>query len=171
MKLKKIDVALIAIIAVVAVAGAAYWLSISGSTGNTVTTTIRLEFGPTNEVTAPFHPGNDTVWTKSGNGWTATTSPNASGGTSWTFEDVSSASNCWDQLLVAVNHIGGFHIDSENQTLGLIVTGIGHIGNLQYHSRAWQYYVDGVYANMACNLYAIHDGDTVIWRYITNQAS
>ncbi len=33
----------------------------------------------------------------------------------------------------------------------------------------WQYWVDGVYGNTAANLYALHDGDAVAWRFTTNQ--
>jgi hypothetical protein len=169
MKLKKVDVALIAMVLVIIVAGAAYYLSISGSAGDTVTTTVKLDFG-SSSVPAPFNQGNDTEWTKVGETWTATTSPNATGVTTWTFRDLTSGSNCYEQLLAAAS-IGEFHIDSESQALGIIVTGMANNTNLQHENRAWQYYVDGVYANKACNYYAIQDGDTVIWRYITNQAN
>ena len=168
MKLKKIDVALIAIAVVIIVAGAVYYMSISGSSSNTVTTTVKLDFG-SSTVPAPFNQGNDTVWTQVEGTWTATTSPNASGVTTWTFRDVTSGSNCYEQLLAAAS-IGKFHIDSENQALGIIVTGMANNTNLQHENRAWQYYVDGMYANKACNYYAIQNGDTVLWRYITNQA-
>lgn len=33
----------------------------------------------------------------------------------------------------------------------------------------WQYWVDGVYGNTAANLYALHGGNVVAWRFTTNQ--
>jgi len=168
MKLKSVDLVLIALAVVIVIVAAAYLLSSNGSTGNTVTATIRLEFGSAG-VPAPINQGNDTVWIQVGGTWTMTTTANSSGVTTWTFINLTSSSNCYDQLMAAAK-IGGFSVVTDNQTLGTLVTGIANDTNLEHENRAWQYYVNGVYANMACNKYAITNGDVVAWRYITNQA-
>jgi hypothetical protein len=169
MKLKPVDLALIAIVVVVIIVAASYLLTSGGDTSEKVTTTMRFEFGSAG-VPAPINPGNDTIWTEVDGVWTSTTEVNATGTTTWLFRNVTSDSNCYDQLLAAAG-IGGFPVDHEDLTLGLIITGIAGDSNLQYESRAWQYYVNEVYANKACNKYALTDGDTVVWRYITNQAN
>lgn len=169
MKLKPVDLALVALAAVVIIVGASYLVSSGGSTGEKVTTTVRFEFGSA-DVPAPINPGNDTVWTEVEGAWTSTTEVNATGTTSWLFRNITSDSNGYDQLLAAAR-IGGFPVVHEDQTLGLIITSIAGDSNLQYESRAWQYFVNGVYANKACNKYVLTDGDTVAWRYITNQAN
>ena len=33
----------------------------------------------------------------------------------------------------------------------------------------WQYWVNGVYGNTAANLYPLHDGDSVAWRFTPSQ--
>lgn len=33
----------------------------------------------------------------------------------------------------------------------------------------WQYWVNGLYGNTAANLFPLHDGDQVAWRFTTNQ--
>jgi hypothetical protein len=169
MKLKPVDLALIVLAVVIVIVAAALLLSTGGSTGDEVTTTVRLEFGSPG-VPSPINPGNDTVWTKVGNEWAVTSKPNSSGITTWTFRNLTSGSNCYDQLMAAAK-IGGFHVVADNQTMGTIVTEIANDANLEHESRAWQYYVNGVYANKACNKFAILNGDVVIWKYITNQAS
>jgi len=169
MKLKPVDLALIALAVVIVLVAAVLLLSSGGSTGDTVTTTVRLEFGSAG-VPAPINQGNDTVWTKVGNEWTRSSMANSSGTTTWTFRNLTSSSNCYEQLMAAAK-IGGFPVGAENQTMGIIVTDIAGDYNLEHENRAWQYFVDGVYANKACNKFAITDGDVVVWRYITNQAT
>lgn len=168
MRLKPVDLALIALTVVIVIVATALMLPSSGGTSDTVTTTVRIEFGSAG-VPAPIDPGNDTVWTRDGNEWAMTSKANSSGTTTWTFRNLTSLSNCYDQLMAAAR-LGGFNVMSENQTLGLIVTEIAGDHNLEHEGRAWQYFVDGVYANKACNKFAIANGDLVVWRYITNQA-
>jgi hypothetical protein len=138
-----------------------------GSTTDTVTTklTINLYDAP-----APLHPGNTTTWAKVGGSWTSTSVANADNGTVWVFEDVTSKSNCYDQLMVA-SAIAGYNVTTETQPLGLIVTAIADDSNLEHDGRAWQYFVDGVYANRASNVFAISNGAVVEWKYIPNQLS
>jgi hypothetical protein len=169
MKLRPVDLALIALGVVIMIVAVVLLLSNGGSTGTTVTTTVRLEFGSSG-VPAPIGQGNDTVWTKVGDEWAMTSKANSSGITTWTFKNLTSSSNCYDQLMAAAK-IGAFSVVAENQTMGTIVTAIAGDSNLEHENRAWQYYVDGVYANKACNKFAITNGDMVVWRYITNQAT
>ncbi len=138
-----------------------------GNTTATVTTklTINLYDAP-----APINQGNTTTWVKVGDSWTHTTYANEDGGTIWVFENITGNSNCYDQL-VNGSIIAGFNITSEQQPLGLIITSIADDGNLEHNGRAWQYFVNGVYANRACNVIAITDGDVVEWKYIPNQLS
>jgi hypothetical protein len=165
MSTKAFVLALVVII-VLAGAGLAVYLS-TGETGATVRTDLSIDFAT---APAPLYQGNTTTWTESGGSWTHVSIASPDGHTVWVFENITGRSNCYDQLLGAVQ-IAGFEVRTENQTLGLLVTSIGGDDNLEYSGLAWQYYVNGVYGNRACNKSAIVDGDVVAWRYMSNQLS
>jgi hypothetical protein len=136
-----------------------------GTTTGTATTTLTIE---TKGATGTINPGNTTTWTYSNGAWTSTTHVSAGGNTTYVFEGLTVKSNCYDQLITASN-IAGFDVVSDNQTLGLIVTGIDGIANQGNTHDNWQYYVNGVYANKGCAVYALNDGDKVEWKFTSNQ--
>jgi len=135
-----------------------------GNTEGMATSDLTIEF---DSAPAPIHPGNLTIWTKTGSSWTMETQYN-DGLTVWRFEDITSASNCYDQLLAA-SDVAGFEVGTEEQILGTLVTSIGDLHNLEYEGKAWQYFVNGTYANRACDRHEIGEGTEVIWRYMQNQ--
>lgn len=163
---KKKDLLLVVVaVVVVAITAAFYSSTLSG--GQTVSTTLTIDFY---DAPAPIHQGNTTTWTWNGQSWTETTSVNVTGHTVWVFVGLTSTSDCQSQLMAA-KQIGNFTVETESQPLGVLITSIGGDANLQYEGRAWQYYVNGVYANHAVNLYTIGNGDQVVWKYIPNQTS
>jgi len=139
-----------------------------GDTDEVVTADLTIEMY---DAPASIHPGNRTVWTNESGTWKYVTEAN-NGNTVWVFKNITSHSNCYDQLLVAAN-IAGFTVTTDNQTLGLLVTAIDDISNndpkISDGQRAWQYLVDDVYANRASNVYSIDEGSSVEWRYTINQ--
>jgi Domain of unknown function (DUF4430) len=165
--MKKITTILFAVVIVVVLGLLLMVYFQTGNTTATVTTklTVNLYDAP-----SPINQGNTTVWTKVGDSWTNTTYANGDGGTIWVFENITGNSNCYDQLVNA-SVIAGFGIEVDHQPLGLIVTSIADDGNLEHDGRAWQYFVNGVYANRASNIFAISNGDVVEWKYIPNQMS
>ncbi len=72
-------------------------------------------------------------------------------------------------LLEASRHLG-FPLDWVNYTVpsGVFVTSINGTPNGQ-GGMAWQYWVGGVYGDRAANLYPLQDGNTVTWRFATDQ--
>ncbi len=123
------------------------------------------------DAPATIHRGNKTVWTNDGGEWTYTTEDNG-GNTTWVFKGLTNMTSSYD-MLMAASSIAGFTVGTENQTLGLLVTAIDGIENndpaISDGERAWQFLVDGDYANRACNKYPISEGSEVTWRYMTNQ--
>lgn len=123
------------------------------------------------DAPATIHRGNLTVWTNDGGEWTYTTEDNG-GNTTWVFKGLTNMTSSYD-MLMAASSIAGFTVGTENQTLGLLVTAIDGIENndpaISDGERAWQFLVDGDYANRACNKYPISEGSEVTWRYMTNQ--
>ena len=157
MKLTPKDVVL-AIIAVVIVAVIViFGFPSQGQTGSMVTATLTIDFA---ESHAPAYPGNLTTWSKVDGSWTIASVPNA-GHSIWVFENITSVSNCYGQL-VAASNLGHFAMHVQNQTLGTFVDNIAGIQN-EDPGAGWQYYINGVYANRACNLNAISNGYDVRW--------
>jgi uncharacterized protein (UPF0333 family) len=159
MKLKVKDAALIIIAVVIVAVIVVFGFPSQGLTGNTVTATLTIDFV---ESQAPVYAGNLTTWTNVDGSWTISTVPN-DGHSVWVFENMTSKSNCYDQLMAA-SAIGHFTMHVQNQTLGTFVDGIAGIQN-QDPGAGWQYYINGVYANRACNLNAISIDDEIIWIY------
>lgn len=160
---KKNLILVIAAVVVVALVGV-YVLYGSGSTTDTVKTKIAIRFY---DAPASINPGNVTTWN---NGAIVSVFPSTDNYTVYVFENVTSQSNCYAQLVAALS-MAHLSFDSENQSMGTIVTAIDGDSNLEHSGRAWQYFVDDVYANRACNYVSIANEDVVEWRYITNQFS
>ncbi|TFF91613.1 DUF4430 domain-containing protein [Candidatus Thorarchaeota archaeon] len=36
-------------------------------------------------------------------------------------------------------------------------------------TKAWQYWVNGIYASVACNIFEVSDGDTIVWNYTSSR--
>ncbi len=162
MKLKVKDAALIIIAVVIVAVIVVFGFPSQGATGDTVTATLTIDFA---ESQAPAYSGNLTTWTMIDGSWTITSVPN-DGHSVWVFENMTSQSNCYEQL-IAASSIGHFTMQVQNQTLGTFVDSIAGVQN-QDPGAGWQYYINGVYANRACNLNAISNGDEIIWIYQLN---
>jgi hypothetical protein len=165
MKLRPRDLILIAVAVVIVLVIAVFGFPNTGSTEVTVTGNVTIELA---NAPSAINQGMNTTWRLVGGSWTNSTTVNSLGQTVWIIENVTSKSSCYDQL-VSASRIAGFDLESQNQTLGLIVTSIGGASNLEFEGRAWQYYVNGVYANRACNIVTVANGDHVVWKYQPNQ--
>ncbi len=159
MKLKAKDVALIIIAVVIVAVIVVFGFPSQGLTGNTVTATLTINFAGSQ---APAYPGNLTTWTLVDGSWVISTVPN-DGHSVWVFKNMTSKSNCYEQL-IAASSLGHFSMHVQNQTLGTFVDSIAGIHN-QDPGAGWQYYINGVYANRACNLNAISNADEIMWIY------
>jgi hypothetical protein len=157
MKLKIKDAVLIVIALVIVAVIVVFGFPNPGPTGITVTTTLSIDFS---EWQAPAYSGNLTTWTKVDGSWTITSVPNDGHGV-WVFKNITSKSNCYEQLLAA-SSLAQFSVHVQNQTLGTLVDAIAGVEN-QHPGAGWQYYLNGVYANRACNLNAINNGDEILW--------
>lgn len=164
MKLNVRDAILIVVAAVIVAVIAVFAFPNLGSTSDTVVSSVSIDFY---DAPAPIHQGNITTWTLVDGQWRMSSVDNG-GHTIWVFRNLTSKSSCYDQLVAAAG-IAHFSVESQNQSLGLIITAIGGDSNLQYEGRAWQYYVNGVYANRACSVITVGNGDQVIWKYLPNQ--
>jgi hypothetical protein len=124
------------------------------------------------DAPATIHQGNLTVWTYEGGQWTYTTATDNSGNTTWVFEGLTNMTSSYD-MLMAASSIAGFTVETDNQVQGTLVTAIDGIENndpaISGGEKAWQFLVDGTYANRAANKYPISEGSEVTWRYMTNQ--
>ena len=123
------------------------------------------------DAPASIHRGNLTVWTNESGEWTYTTTDNG-GNTTWVFKGLTNVTSSYD-MLMAASTIAGFTVTTDSQAMGMLVTAIDGIENndpaISGGERAWQFLVDGTYANRACNKYPISEGSEVTWRYMTNQ--
>ena len=160
-KLKRTDLVLIAIVAVIIVIIAAFAFPDLGGSEEDVTTTLTIDFIDTD---APLNPGNATTWEMVDGDWQATTVEN-SGHSVWTFKNITSGSNCYLQLIEAAS-IADFEVETQNQTLGLLVTSIAGLTNQVGGGPGWQFYLNGVYGSRACNVIAIANSDIVEWKYM-----
>ena len=165
MKLRPRDLIMIALVVVIVLIIAVFGFPNTGSTEVSIKSNLTIDFA---NVPSPTNQGMNTTWKMTGGSSTSSISNNSQGQTVWIFENITSKSNCYDQL-VSASRIAGFEIGSQNQTLGLIVTSIGGAANLEFEGRAWQYYVNGMYANRACNIVTVANDDHVIWKYQPNQ--
>lgn len=70
-------------------------------------------------------------------------------------------------LMEAASRLG-FRVDYQQYALphGVLVTAInGTVSGQGPSPRYWQYWVNGVYGDVAADAFAIHSGDTVLWNY------
>jgi hypothetical protein len=165
MKIKAKDVIMAVVVAAIILVIVVFGFPDTGETDDSVKANITIDFI---DATPSLYPGNLTTWTYDDGEWNAV-SVNNSGHTVWVFEDVPSDSNCYDQLL-AVADIGGFEVSSESQPLGTFVKIINGVEN-ENPGAGWQYYVNDVYANRACNIVTVANGDEVIWKFQESQTS
>ncbi len=85
-------------------------------------------------------------------------SVSASGG--FTFEEGATVYDALCALGLSIGSSDGIH--------GVYVSSIGGLAEKQFGaSSGWMYAVNGVRPNMACSAYALKDGDTIQWRYVT----
>jgi hypothetical protein len=154
-------VALVAVVAIVAIT----LFSDGAGTDRTVTTNLTINFYDAPDVAV--HKGNITTWTLVNGEWTYTSEAQQGGNTTWIFQGITGRSNCYDQVKAAVE-IAGTSLAAEDQPFGTFVKSIDGVDNEEHDSRGWQYYVNDVYSNKACNKYAINDDDIVRWEYIKN---
>lgn len=164
-KLRPRDYILIVLAVVIILVIALFGFPNTGNTEVTVKSSLTIQFA---DAPAPMNQGKNTTWTMAGGSWASSVVNNTSGETVWIFENVTSKSNCYDQL-VSASRVGAFDVGSQNQSLGLIVISIAGDSNLEFEGRAWQYYVNGAYANRACNIVTVANGDNVVWKYQPNQ--
>jgi len=160
-KLKPKDLVLIAIVIVIIVVIAVFAFPNLEGSEEDVTTTLSIDFVDT---PSPMNPGNVTTWEMVDGEWQATTEANT-GHSIWVFKNISTGSNCYLQLVEAAS-IASFQVETQNQTLGLLVTSIAGLTNQLGGGPGWQFYVNGVYGNRACNVITIADGDNVEWKYM-----
>ena len=165
MKLRPRDLIMIAVVVVIVLIIALFGFPNTGSTDITIKSNLTIEFANAPSIK---NQGMNTTWKMVSGSWTSSMSNNSQGQTVLIFENITSKSNCYDQL-VAASRIADFEIGSQNQTLGLIVISIGGAANLDFEGRAWQYYVNGIYANRACNIVTVANDDHVLWKYQPNQ--
>ncbi len=160
-KLQTKDLVMIAIAVVIIVIIAAFAFPDMSGSEEDVTTDLTIDFVNT---PAPIHPGNLTTWQKVDGEWLNTSVANE-GHSVWVFKNVTSGSNCYLQLMEAAS-IAHFDVETEEQTLGLLVTSIAGLTNQMGGGPGWQFYVNDVYGNHACNVIPIANGDNVEWKYM-----
>jgi hypothetical protein len=158
---KRKDTILVGVAAVVIALAAAFYLSTLSGPSTAVSTTLTIDFY---SASSPINPGNTTTWTWDGSSWSVDTEVNLSGNSVWIFKDLPSDSDCLSQLLAAKT-AANFTVETETFPMGIKVNGIAGLVNQNGGGPGWQYYVNGVYANKACNLYTISNGDSVSWQY------
>ncbi|QLH75261.1 MAG: DUF4430 domain-containing protein [Methanomassiliicoccales archaeon] len=163
MKLSSKDVVLVALAAVIISVIVLFGFPANGDNEGEVTTDITIDFI---DGAPSLNPGNLTTWTFIDGEWNVTSVDNG-GHTVWVFKGISSGPNCYLQLMAAAE-VGGFIVGEESQPLGTLITSIAGVEN-EIPGAGWQYYVNGVYANRACNFVDIKDGDEVVWKFQKNQ--
>ncbi len=158
---KKKDIILVGVVVAVVALAVAYYLSTQSGPSTNVSTTLTIDFHSSG---SPINPGNTTTWTWDGSSWSVHTEANLSGNSVWIFKNMPSGSDCLSQLLAAKD-VAGFTVETETFPMGIKVNAIAGFVNQNGGGPGWQYYVNGIYANKACNLYTISKGDSVIWQY------
>ncbi len=93
-------------------------------------------------------------------------------GPNWTihYGPVSTTNNTAFSLLLEASHRLHFPLTWVNYTIpsGVFVTSINGTPNGQ-GGRSWQYWVGGTYGSEASSLSPLRSGQTVTWRFTTNQ--
>lgn len=93
-------------------------------------------------------------------------------GANWTIDygPVTTTNNTAFGILVEASHRLGFPVVSQPYSFpnGVFVIAINGSVNAP-GGLGWQYWVSGVYGDRASDLFALHQGDTVLWRYTTDQ--
>lgn len=89
-----------------------------------------------------------------------------------TYGPVTTTNNTVYGILIEASHRLHFTVDPPTTNGSfpneVFVTAINGTTNGQ-GQLWWQYWVNDVYGNTAANLYALHDGDHVAWRFTANQ--
>lgn len=93
-------------------------------------------------------------------------------GANWTihYGPVTTTNNTAFGILMEAAHAVGFPVVSQLYSFpnGVFVIAINGSANVP-GGLGWQYWVSGVYGDRASDLFALHNGDTVLWRYTTDQ--
>ena len=93
-------------------------------------------------------------------------------GAAWTisYGPVETWNNTAYSLLLEASTTLGFPVQAVHYSIpnGVFVTSINGTTNGQ-DGRYWQFWVDGTYPQVGADHVALADGDTVTWRFITNQ--
>lgn len=85
--------------------------------------------------------------------------PVSSGGT-FTFNE---GATVYDALCAL-----GLSVNAHGSSYGTYVAAIGGLAEKEHGSTSgWMYSVNGVTPNMACSNYVLHNGDSVVWYYVT----
>jgi hypothetical protein len=93
-------------------------------------------------------------------------------GSSWSlrYQPRETMNNSAFDLLLEASHAQGFPVVYDQYELpkGVFVIAINGSTN-GVGGRYWQYWVDGVYGNVAADHYELHDGDVVAWKFVSSQ--
>lgn len=95
-------------------------------------------------------------------------------GVNWTirYGPVATTNNTAFGILIEASHALGFPVMSQVYSFpsGEFVLSINGSSNVP-GGLGWQFWVSGVYGDRASDLYALHNGDAVLWRYTTDQGA
>lgn len=91
-------------------------------------------------------------------------------GAAWTihYAPAETTNNTVFGLLMEAASRLGFRVDYQQYTVphGVLVTAInGTVSGQGPSPRYWQYWVNGVYGDVAADAFAIHSGDAILWNY------
>lgn len=93
-------------------------------------------------------------------------------GVNWTihYGPVTTTNNTAFRILMEASRVLGFAVVSQEYSFpsGEFVLSINGSANVP-GGLGWQYWVSGVYGDRASDLFPLHSGDTVLWRYTTDQ--
>ena len=124
--------------------------------------TLRIDFGGED---APVNPGNETVWTYQEDEWRMDTEPSNS--SVWVFENISSDKGTVLACLNTAMEIASSDAETSEYIYGTFVSSIAGVANGR-NEKNWLYWVNGEFANMACDKYYLEDVDVILWKY-TNE--
>ncbi len=83
-----------------------------------------------------------------------------SGGTTATFAQ---GATVYDALMAC-----GFSVNASTSPFGIYVSAVGGLAEKEHGGGSgWKYSVNGEVLMMACDKYALNDGDAVSWFYVT----
>ena len=62
----------------------------------------------------------------------------------------------------------GLSVNSRNSAFGVYVAGIGGLSEFDHGGGSgWKYKVNGTFPNHSASVHELHDGDSVVWVYVT----